>query len=156
MKYYYSEKEKIIYTGVMGVKDREATQEEVDNHFGTDLKSLKKKKIEEFKATRNEKESGGFPYMGKILDSDATSCQRIAMAAQSATTAILTNQSFPEIKWSCADNTILMLNAQSLAGVPVALAMFSAQLHETYGHLKSRVEMAKNKEELELIKWPEE
>ena len=155
MKYYYSEKEKIIYTGVMGVEDREATPEEVDNHFGTDIESLKKKKIEELKTIRNEKESGGFPFMGKVLDSDAVSCQRISMAAQSATLAIMSQQPFPDIAWSCADNTILTLNAQSLAEIPVALSMFSAQLHAIYGALKAQVDAADAKEQLELIQWPE-
>ena len=156
MKYYYSEKEKIIYTGVMGAEDREATPEEVDNHFGTDIESLKKKKIEELKTIRNEKESGGFPYMGKVLDSDALSCQRMSMAAQSATTAILTKQAFPELLWSCADNSSLLLGAEGLAGIPSALSMFSAELHGIYGELKVQIEAATTKETLELIKWPEE
>ena len=47
------------------------------------LEELKENKRLELKVVRDEKEAGGFFYLGKILDSDSNAVQRITTTAQS-------------------------------------------------------------------------
>lgn len=112
-------------------------------------------KIAELKAIRDQKEAGGFLYLGKIFDSDAVACQRISLAAQSAALAIMTSVPFPSISWTCKDNSALILTAEELAKMPVALAQHAAKQHEIYNQLKIAVDLAETDEALNLISWPE-
>lgn len=115
---------------------------------------LKKEKIREFKTIRDQKETGGFSYLGKTFDSDEKACQRIAIAAQNALAALMTKQEFPPIEWTCQDNTTINLNAQMFLGLSAALAEHSARIHGIYNHLKILIEESKV-EELEKILWPD-
>lgn len=120
------------------------------------LEELKENKRLEMKVIRDEKEAGGFFYLGKTFDSDEKAVSRIGLAAQSATLAMMTGQEFPNIRWTTQDNSVVELSAEQLAGMPAALAQHSAKLHYTYNQLKIEIAEAETPEQLDKIHWPEE
>lgn len=87
---------------------------------------------------RDRREESGFPYLGKWLDSDARSVQRIVVTAQAAQIAVAAGQEFSET-WICADNTLLPLDGPGLVGMPVALASNAGAIHARASALKRQV-----------------
>ena len=77
---------------------------------------------------RDRREVGGFPYLGKTLDSDSRSAQRISVAVAAAQAAVAAGQPFA-LDWICADNSTLSLDAAGVIGMPVALAQYGLALH---------------------------
>lgn len=108
-------------------------------------------------ARRDALEEAGFPYLGKQLDSDSRSVQRINTAMQAAQVALAAGQPF-SIGWTCADDTTLTLDAQGMLGVPVALAKHANTIHRHARELKTLVNAAQTSAELESIEinadWP--
>lgn len=102
------------------------------------------------KEMRNKKESEGFPYMGKILDSDSLSVQRINTAVQAAQSA----GEFFSIRWTCQDDSVLVLDQQGMLGVPVALAAYADDLHQIAKNLRNEIDSATTIAEVEAIAWP--
>lgn len=81
------------------------------------------------KTARDAAEQAGCPYMGKMLDSDSISVQRINTAVQAAQVAAAQKQAF-SIDWTMQDNIVITMSIQDVLGMPVALAAYSNQLHE--------------------------
>lgn len=119
-----------------------------------DIVELRANKWAQIKAERDRLEQSGVPYLGKILDSDTVSVQRIAIAVQAAQAAIAAGQPFT-LEWTTQDNTPLTMNAGQVVGMSVALAMYSDSLHQAARALREQIEAAETVEELEVISWPE-
>jgi hypothetical protein len=107
----------------------------------------------EVKAQRDLLEASGFPYLGKRLDSDARSVQRINTAVQAAQAALAAGVAFP-IVWTCADNSLLPLDAAGVVGMPVALATYADQLHQAAKALRAQIEAATTFAEVQAVAWP--
>jgi hypothetical protein len=107
----------------------------------------------EMKRHRDLLEASGFPYLGKRLDSDARSVQRINTAVQAAQAAMAVEQPFA-ITWTCADNTLLALDGAGMLGVPVALARYADHLHQTCKTLRAQIDAAAMPAEVQAIAWP--
>lgn len=117
------------------------------------LEDVRAVKWEEIKAARDAAEVAGFPYMGKVIDSDPRSVQRLTGAVQAAQEAIKLGQPFA-IEWTCADNTVLALDAESMTGMPAALALYANQLHEQARALRAVIAAAQTPAEVAAIAWP--
>lgn len=118
------------------------------------LEEIKAAKWIEIKTKRDQLEQAGVPYLGKILDSDTVSVQRIAIAVQAAQAAIAANVPFT-LAWTMQDNTAVEMDAAQDVGMAVALAQYSDNLHQTARMLREKIEAAETAEELEAIAWPE-
>jgi len=92
-------------------------------------------------SNRDAKDQGGYLYLSKILDSDPSSVQRIAIAVQAAQTAISEGQDF-SLDWTCQDNSILTMTAQQIVGMSVALAQHANTIHQHAKTLKDQVKTA--------------
>jgi len=115
-----------------------------------DLKASKRAAVNQ---ERNERETQGFEYNGKLFDSDQRSADRIQVAAIAAQTSILAGQPF-SIDWMAADNTSMTLDAMGVLAMVSAFAVYGATLHGTAKVLKAQIEAAETAEELEAIVWP--
>lgn len=106
---------------------------------------------------RDELETAGFTYLDKPLDSDSRSVQRITTAVQAAQVAVAVGQPFA-LDWTCADNSTLALDAQTMLGMPVALAQHANALHQHSRSLKTLAEAAETSADLASINimdgWP--
>lgn len=89
---------------------------------------------------RNEKEAGGFNYMGKRIDSDSAAVRRITMAGVAALAAKAAAQPF-SVEWTCADNSTLVLDADGMIGMVAAATQAGAAVHAV---AKAKKEAAKN------------
>lgn len=107
---------------------------------------------------RDRREEAGFPYMDRVLDSTPISVQRITAAALGAQAALAANEDFT-VDWTCADNSVLTLDARTMMAMPLALSQYSATLHAHARSLKAAVEVATDKAALAAIDiqagWPE-
>jgi hypothetical protein len=117
------------------------------------LEELRERKWDAIKTTRDRLEQSGVPYLGKVLDSDTVSVQRIAITAQAAQAAIAADQPFT-LEWTTQDNTALTMDAGQVVGMSVAMAMYSDSLHQAARALREQIEAAETIEELEVIAWP--
>lgn len=113
--------------------------------------------IANINAERDRREAEHFPYQGKQLDCNTRSVQRITAAALAAQAALAANQPFA-LDWTCADNSVLALDAAGVAGIPTALAAHAASLHTHAKALKARATAAEWQHELDTINinqgWP--
>jgi hypothetical protein len=134
---------------------REATAEEIEaiNNPPKPLELAKLELRNKVNDKRNWYEVAGFPYMGKIFDSDPRSFYRITTANDAA----LKDPTFT-IEWKVADNTTLAMNANEMLGVMPALAGFGKLIFDNSVALKELIDAAENIEELEAIDiesgWP--
>lgn len=121
------------------------------------IQTKKQRMIEQVNSKRDELEESGFIYMGKLIDSDSRSVQRISTAVQAAQIAITINTPF-QLDWMCADNTILILTAEQLLGMPVALATHANAIHIYGRSVKDIINNATTSTELDAIDinsgWP--
>lgn len=117
-----------------------------------ELAELKAAKWQKIKTTRDQKEQAGLPYMGKILDSDALSIQRITTAVQAAQMAVSLQQEF-SVNWTTQDNSILVMTAQDVLAIPLALAKYSDSLHAKARSLREKIDKAATQEEVDAISW---
>ena len=118
------------------------------------LEQFKESKRLQMKMQRDTLELSGFPYLGKVFDSDDKAFKRLSIAIQAATTSITTGNKI-SFEWTTADNTNITLNEEELMGLPVALAMYANELHERYRELNVAIDSCASKEELEAIQWTE-
>lgn len=116
------------------------------------LDELKQAKREEINKARDEAEQGGFEYLGKMFDSDPVSCQRIALASQTALISKQAQQEF-SVEWTCQDNSKITLSADETIGLSVALTKWSNECHIRASKLKVMIEDAETKEEVDAINW---
>jgi hypothetical protein len=102
---------------------------------------------------RNWYEVAGFPYMGKVFDSDPRSFYRITTANDAA----LKDPTF-SIEWTVADNTKISMNAEQMLGVMPALAGYGQLIFNNSVSLKEQIEASETLEELQEIDietgWP--
>lgn len=121
------------------------TKQWVDPRTLSDLQAAKWAQI---KRDRSSAEFGGFTWDGSPFDSDAISQSRIQGAVQlAATTPGFT------IDWTMANNSVRNLNAADLANVGAALGMHVAAQHAKARLLRSQIEAAATKEEVEAVVW---
>lgn len=116
------------------------------------LANAKLTKREEINQVRNTKEASGFPYLGKVFDSDQVSIQRITIAAQAAQLAKAAGHSY-DILWTAKDNTQVLLNVDQVMSMPVAVATYANSLHITASDLKKQVDEAVDIPSVESITW---
>lgn len=116
------------------------------------LEQAKADKHDQINSMRDNLEQGGFPYMGKVLDSNSISVQRITVVAQAAQAALATGTPFT-INWMCQDNTVLVLDAAGAIGMPAALAMHANQLHQHGREKKALIDSATTIEAVDAIQW---
>ena len=116
------------------------------------LEDLREAKRQEINTARDNAEQGGFEYLGKVFDSDSVSCQRIALASQTAMMCKTAGQEFTVV-WTCQDNTTIELDADAMIGVSVALTQWSNECHTKASELKAQLELATTEEEINAIKW---
>lgn len=116
------------------------------------LDSAKTAKWAEVKQHRDATENGGFVWGGSSFDSTPISQSRIQGAAQLATLAMINNQPFG-IDWTLADNSVRTLNAQEMIAVGMAMGQHINACHTRARQLRSLIEAAQTKEEVEAIYW---
>jgi len=116
------------------------------------LDEIKSDKRQQINSKRDNLEQSGFPYLGKLIDSNPVSVQRISIAAQAAQFALASNQPF-SIDWTCQDNSILSLDANSMIAMPVALAMFANGIHHIAREKKSLIDVATTAVQVDGVIW---
>ena len=117
-----------------------------------ELSKAKSKKWIQIKQHRDAAENGGFTWGGSPFDSTPISQLRIQGAAQLATLAKINNQPF-SIDWTLADNSVRTLNAQEMIAVGTAMGQHINACHTRARQLRSLIEAAQTKEEVEAIYW---
>lgn len=111
--------------------------------------------IEQINAERDRREQSAFPYLGKQIDSDPVSVQRITVASSTAQMALAASVPF-EVNWSCADNSLLTLDAMGVLGMMQALGSHGLALHMYGRGLKAQVEASEDPESIDILTgWPE-
>lgn len=116
------------------------------------LDDLRATQWSQIKQDRDAAEAAGFWYMGRLIDSDARSVQRITGAVQAAQKALETGEPFT-ISWTCADNSLLELDAEQMTGMPAALALYVNGLHEKARGLRAAIASAANASAIQSITW---
>jgi hypothetical protein len=127
------------------------------------------KPLQELKATahnmrrarRTEAELAGFEFAGHPLDSDRDSILRIANAAASAISSILTQQPWATA-WRCKDEHDLPIDAIGMLGLQAALAAHGQACHTTSTTIGAEIEAAETAEQVSAIieaieddpRWP--
>lgn len=121
------------------------------------VEDLRERKLAAVSTERDRREESGFPYRGKQFDSTPRSVQRITAAALAAQASLAAGQSY-SVEWICADNSPLPLDAAGVIGMPVALALHAAALHDHALALKAAVAAAASEADLVAIDiqsgWP--
>lgn len=90
------------------------------------------------KSLRDQKETEGFAYMGKMFDSDERSVLRIT---QAALTAMAMGPTFT-IDWTAMDNSVVTLDQAAMIGMPAALAVYANNLHTVAKTKKAAIDAA--------------
>jgi len=114
-----------------------------------DIKASQKALIN---TARDTEEASGFPYLGKILDSDERSALRITMAAMTAKLSMDAGLTF-STDWTCKDNTVITLDGLQTVEMPKYLAINGLTLHSKAKFLKAAIEAATTIEEVQAIVW---
>jgi len=111
--------------------------------------------IEQINAERDRREQSTFPFAGKLIDSDPVSVQRITVASSTAQMALAAGVPF-SLDWSCADNSLLTLDAMGVLGMMQALGTHGLALHMYGRSLKAAVEASEDPESIDILTgWPE-
>lgn len=104
---------------------------------------------------RDRREQLVFPYMGKQVDSDPVSVQRITVASSTAQMALAAGVPF-QLDWACADNSLLTLDAMGVLGMMQALGLHGVHLHYYARALKDAVNAADYPMHINIVDgWPE-
>jgi len=90
------------------------------------------------KALRDQKETEGFAFNGKVFDSDERSVLRITQAAFAAQ---VVGPTFT-IDWTTADGSLMTLNQAAMLGLPATFASYANQLHQAAKVHKAAIEVA--------------
>lgn len=109
-----------------------------DEAVATNLEIERASKLANIKFNRITAESNGFPYLGKVFDSDSVSRQRIFSEAMAAQIALNNGQSY-SVEWICKDNTMILLSAEQLVELPAIIASFSNMLTAKANALKQDI-----------------
>jgi len=123
----------------------------------TALQSAQFAAITQINATRDAIEQGTFTYLGKQIDADPVSCQRITVAASTAQMALSASVPYA-LEWSCADNSRLALDAMGVLGMMQALGSHGLAVHLHARGLKTAVLAATTVEQVAAVDlvtgWP--
>ncbi|TXH19620.1 MAG: DUF4376 domain-containing protein [Hyphomicrobiaceae bacterium] len=95
-------------------------------------------------------EFGGFEWMDSVFDSDSVSQSRIQGAVLLASMA---GDGFA-IDWTLQDNTVITLSYNDLMEVAGALSQHVASTHAQARTLRTAIEAATTREDVEAIVWP--
>lgn len=108
-------------------------------------------------ALRDQKETEGFVFGGKLFESDERSVARISNAALTAQSMIAAGQPFA-IEWTAADNTTMLLVDSDMLAFQGTLTMRAGMLHAHARALKTQIGAAATDEEAAAIDitagWP--
>lgn len=132
------------------IKETETSLEAWGQTSEEEFAFLKESKRQEINTARDNAEQGGFEYLGKVFDSDPVSCQRIALASQTALMCVQSGQEFT-VNWTCQDNTTIPLSATDMINVAVALTQWSNSCHMKASELKSKLSNATTEDEIKNI-----
>jgi len=112
------------------------------------------KRVYEINAERDRREQATFPYMSKQVQCDPISVQRISVAATTAQMALAANVPY-SVDWSCADNSILTLDALGVLGMMQALGSHGVAIHYYARTLKDQVAVSSDPESIDILTgWP--
>lgn len=120
------------------------------------LDELKLEKRQQINAAKDAAEvATPFVYMDKPFDFDILSRERLNVAIQLAQSLKIAGVPGTQkvTDWKLYDNTLLELTVDMLCNMPQAFAEKSAQLHAKAWLLKSQVDEALTKEEVEIVNW---
>lgn len=106
------------------------------------LEQVKRLYKDKINARRDELERAGFPYLGKLLDSDEKSYYRILSANDSA---LKSDESF-SITWVTADNSEITMNREQTLGMLSALSAYGLSVFAAAKALKAQVDAAETLE----------
>jgi hypothetical protein len=95
-------------------------------------------------------EQGGFPYLGKTIQSDPINAQRITFASLGAQAAI-SNNTFYSGSWICTDGTSLPLTAQQTISMAATFAVFGLGVYNHAQELLLKVHNATTVVEVKQI-----
>lgn len=116
------------------------------------LAEAKANQRQQINSIRDTIEQSGFEYLGKQIDSDSVSVQRITVASQAAMAALQAGLPFL-LEWTCQDGTTLELDGVAMLGMSPALAMFANALHVHAKTKKDLIEAATTVEAVAAIVW---
>ena len=116
------------------------------------LSEVKATKRSEIVKNRNAAILGGFTYLGKTIDSDRDSVMAITGAAVAALAAKAASLPYSVI-WTCADDSLLPLDADGVLGMAVTLAMFADSQHAKARPLKEAIAAETDPEKIKTVKW---
>lgn len=114
------------------------------------LEQVRAEKRAEIIAARNAVITGGFSYLGKRIDSDRDSVMSITGAGVAALAAKASGLPY-SVTWTCADDSTIILDADGVLGMVIALAMFADTEHTKARPLKEAVKNAVTMEELKAV-----
>jgi hypothetical protein len=119
------------------------------------LEDAKLAKWELLKAERDRRETLGFTYMGKLLQSDERSVLRINTRAQAARDALGAGDEY-QTYWKATDNSLLLLDAQQMADMPRALSDYANGLHVLAEGLRQQLlsPATSTLEMVAAVQWP--
>lgn len=108
-------------------------------------------------ALRDQKETEGFTYNGKLFESDERSVARISNAALTAQSALAMGQPFI-VDWVAADNTMMPLFGSAMLEFQAALTAKAGALHAFARGMKDAIDSCATDEEAAAIDitagWP--
>lgn len=116
------------------------------------LADVKARKKAEINAKRNQLETAGFSYQGKLFDSDQRSADRIQVAALAAQAAINTGSEF-SVTWTVQDNSTVTLDAAGVLGMVAAFAEYGEGVFEQAKVLKAQVDLCETGAEVKAVEW---
>lgn len=116
------------------------------------LQEAKDEKWTEIKRERAKHEFGTFEWNGFIFDADQTSQSRIVLAVMGAQLAISQQQEW-SIEWRLADNSLVTIDSFEMIQVAEAMGANTANAHEHANQLRTLIDSATTKEEIEAIVW---
>ena len=105
------------------------------------------------KSERDRHERLPLDYLGKQLDFDALSSDRLTWAIAAARSAIAEGKADFKLEWTCADNSPMTMTAQQIVDLPTAVAQRSDGLHRRARELRAAIDAAKTVEDLQKVVW---
>jgi hypothetical protein len=99
------------------------------------------------RARRTEAETGGFLFLGRPIDSDRDSIQRIAQAVAAAGQSLWAAVPYA-VAWTCADDSELDLDAAGMLAMQAVLAEHGAACHARSRALRTSIDAAETLAEL--------
>lgn len=119
-----------------------------------ELEELRATAWERIKRDRDAHEHGGFDTPLGRFDSDLTSQSKIIGAVSVAQMALASSQAF-SIEWTLQDNSTVVLDAESMISVGLALMAHVDATHQTGRSLRAQIfDPEASREAIEAVAWP--